>query len=70
MRLAHDIASVCPLVVADMVDASTFSDLAGRYRVMGVPMTLVNGRLTQLGAAPEGKIVDLVLEAQAMPGAD
>ena len=56
-------ALASPLVVADMVDASTYFELAGRYRVMGVPVTIVDGDLSQLGAAPEEKILGLVMEA-------
>jgi predicted thioredoxin/glutaredoxin len=66
VRLAHDIALASPWVVADMIDATTYSELAGRYRVMGVPVTYFDGRLSQLGAAPEERIVDLVLQADRL----
>lgn len=63
MRLAHDMALASENVVADMVDATTYGELAGHYGVMGVPATIVDGRLNQVGAAPEARILDLVVQA-------
>jgi hypothetical protein len=40
-----------------------FPDLAARYRVMGVPKTVVNDRVEFVGAVPEGEFVRHVLEA-------
>jgi protein-disulfide isomerase len=50
-------------VIADMVDSSTYYDLASKYRVMGVPTTMANGKLRQMGAAPEAQMVSLVMRA-------
>jgi predicted thioredoxin/glutaredoxin len=66
VRLAHDIALASGNVVADMVDATTYGELAGRYRVMGVPASFFDGRLSQVGAAPEERVVDLVLQADRL----
>ena len=66
MRLAHDMALASPNVVADMVDASTYMELAGHYRVMGVPVTYVDGSLSQVGAAPEARILALVQQADRL----
>ncbi len=63
MRLAQQMATASPHVVADMVDASTFGDLSRKYRVMGVPAQFFNGKLSQVGAAPEGRIRQLVSQA-------
>ena len=38
-------------------------DLSRRYRVNGVPKTVVNGRVEMLGALPEDQFVDAVLAA-------
>lgn len=69
MRLAHDMALASDHVVADMVDASTYMELAGHYRVMGVPATFVDGSLSQVGAAPEARILDLVRQADRLHAA-
>jgi len=36
-----------------MVDTGSFEGLSNRYRVSGVPMTVVNGREQVTGAVPE-----------------
>jgi len=63
VRLAQQMAVESPKVTADMVDASTYGELSTKYRVMGVPAQFFNGKLTQVGAAPEGRIRDLVRQA-------
>jgi len=63
VRLAQQMAIASPKVTADMVDASTYGELSDKYQVMGVPAQFFNGTLTQVGAAPEGRIRDLVKEA-------
>jgi predicted DsbA family dithiol-disulfide isomerase len=42
-----------PLVTATAVEVSEFPDLIQRYRVNGVPKTVVNDRNEVLGALPE-----------------
>lgn len=42
-----------PLVTAAAVEVSEFPDLIQRYRVNGVPKTVVNDRNEVLGALPE-----------------
>jgi|GEM_PF-2822765 len=59
-------AIASPMVVADMVDASTYFELAGRYGVMGVPVTFADGRLSQVGAAPEDTILGLLQQADRL----
>jgi hypothetical protein len=39
------------------VEATEFMDLARRYRVTGVPKTIVNGVIEMLGALPEDTFV-------------
>lgn len=63
MRLAQQMAIASPNVMADMVDASTYGSLSNKYRVMGVPAQFFNGKLSQVGAAPEARIRDLVTQA-------
>jgi glutaredoxin-like protein len=47
VRRAHELAFASSKVVADMVDMAEFPALAERYRLNGVPQTVVNG-----GASP------------------
>ncbi len=47
-------------VTADMVDAQSFMRLSQRFRVMGVPMTLVNGQEQVVGAVPEEALMDKI----------
>lgn len=47
-------------VTADMVDAQSFMRLSQRFRVMGVPMTLVNGKEQVVGAVPEEALMDKI----------
>ncbi|RMG28523.1 MAG: hypothetical protein D6721_08200 [Gammaproteobacteria bacterium] len=52
VRLAHQLAFVNPNIRADMVDAVEFPQLVQRYRVSGVPKTIVNGKPAFEGALP------------------
>ena len=42
-----------PKISASVVDATEFPDLVRRYRISGVPKTVVNDRVEILGAQPE-----------------
>lgn len=54
-------AFASPHVTAYAVEATEFPDLARRYRVSGVPKTVVNEEVEILGALPEGAFVDQAL---------
>jgi predicted DsbA family dithiol-disulfide isomerase len=43
------------------VEATEFMDLTRRYRVTGVPKTIVNGTIEILGAVPEESYIPAVL---------
>ncbi|MCG2767222.1 MAG: thioredoxin family protein [Anaerolineae bacterium] len=45
------------LVSADTVEATEFPQLAAKYRVQGVPRTVVNETIHFEGALPEGRLV-------------
>ena len=62
-RLAHKLAIENEHITADVVEVSEFIDLAQRYRVQGVPKTVVNDRIEIIGALPEPRFVQQVLEA-------
>lgn len=50
-----------PNITADAVEVSEFPDLGERYRVMGVPKTVVNGNDGVDGALPENAFVMALL---------
>ena len=56
--LAHRMAFASDLVTADAVDASEFPALADRFRVQGVPRTVVNDVIHVEGAVPESVLMD------------
>ena len=50
-------------VKADVVEVQEFPQIAQRYRVMGVPKTVINETTQFIGAVPEETFMDKVLEA-------
>jgi glutaredoxin-like protein len=76
-RLAHKLAIENEHITADVVEVSEFIDMAQRYRVQGVPKTVVNEHIEMVGAVPEARFMQQVFEAldkgekgieQAFPG--
>lgn len=63
MRLAHQFALESDLIRADMVEATEFPQLVGRYGVRGVPRTVVNEKIFIDGALSEAEYLNRVLEA-------
>ena len=51
-----------PHVTASCVEATEFMELSRRYRVTGVPKTIVNGKTEILGAVPEDAFVRTVVQ--------
>jgi glutaredoxin-like protein len=62
VTLAHEIAWANPNVTAYAVEATEYPDLARRYRVTGVPKTIVNEQVEILGAVPEDTFVEQTLQ--------
>jgi predicted DsbA family dithiol-disulfide isomerase len=59
-----------PQITASCVEASEFMDLARKYRVTGVPKTVVNDAIEIMGALPEDAFVRAILTPPAdMPPA-
>ena len=54
-------AFVSPHITAYAVEATEFPDLARRYRVNGVPKTVVDEEIEILGALPESAFVEEAL---------
>jgi predicted DsbA family dithiol-disulfide isomerase len=61
--LAHKLAIENEHITADVVEVSEFIDMAQRYRVQGVPKTVVNDLIEIVGAVPEPRFVHEVLQA-------
>jgi predicted DsbA family dithiol-disulfide isomerase len=55
-------------ITAFAVEATEFPDLARKYRVTGVPKTVVNDRVEILGALPQDAFVEQAL-APFLPAA-
>jgi len=66
--LAHEMAWANPQITAYAVEATEFPDLARRYRVTGVPKTVVEGGAEILGAVPEDEFVAQVLQGASGAG--
>ncbi len=55
-------------VTADVIEAMEFPDMAGRYRVRGVPKIIVNEDTEFVGALPENQFLEYVKAAVAGNG--
>jgi predicted DsbA family dithiol-disulfide isomerase len=67
VRLAHQAAIENELITADAVEVSEFPHLAQKYRVMGVPKTVINEDHFIEGAGPEEMLCRGILEAIKAP---
>ncbi len=56
-------AFVNPHITATAIEATEFMDLSRRYRVTGVPKTIVNETIEILGALPEEQFVEAALQS-------
>ena len=61
--MAHKLAIENEHITADVVEVSEFIDMAQRYRVQGVPKTVINDRIEVVGALPEPRYIQEVLKA-------
>jgi predicted DsbA family dithiol-disulfide isomerase len=59
--LANRMAAANPNITATTVQATEFYDLARRFRVTGVPKTVVNEEIEIMGALPEPMFVRAAL---------
>ena len=63
VTLAHRMAAESPHITATCVEASEFIELSRKYRVTGVPKTVVNDTIEILGAHPEDTFVRAIVGA-------
>jgi len=60
--LAHRLALASEYIRADMVEATEFPHLANKYRVYGVPRTVINETIHIEGAVPEDYLVGQLMQ--------
>ena len=60
-------AYVSPKITALAVEATEYPDLARKYRVTGVPKSIVNETVEILGALPQDAFIEQVLSATGEP---
>jgi hypothetical protein len=58
------------LVTADMVEASEFPELADKYQVYGVPLTVANETVRVEGGMPEQMFIPQILKGLKESGAN
>ncbi len=63
--LAYRLAAASPHVTATAIEATEFPELVQRYRISGVPKTVVDDRVEILGSQPEDAFVRAVLQLDA-----
>ena len=63
VTLAHRLAVESPFIRASCVEATEFMELSRKFRVTGVPKTVVNASIEILGALPEDQFVRTVVGA-------
>mgnify|MGYP002824952095 FL=1 len=59
-----------PNVKAEIIEASEFPEMSQRYRVMGVPKTVINDQAEFVGALPDELFVNAILESLGKEGID
>jgi len=67
---AFQVATANPRITADVVEVQEFPDLARKYKIRGVPMTVVNETETLMGAVPPMQLIDAVERAASPEKAD
>jgi predicted DsbA family dithiol-disulfide isomerase len=63
VRLAQQTAMENELITADAVEISEFPHLAQKYKVMGVPKTVINELFSIEGSGPESMLMAKIREA-------
>ena len=73
-RVAQMMAMENGHVRADVVEVQEFPQVAQKYRVMGVPKTVINETTQFIGAVPEetfiGKVLEAIGKAEAAPDSE
>ncbi|MDO8617143.1 MAG: thioredoxin family protein [Dehalococcoidia bacterium] len=67
MRAAYQMALASPKVRAEVIEVNEFPELADRYGVRAVPLTVINDRVAIPGAVQEQALVEQVIKAAESP---
>jgi glutaredoxin-like protein len=70
MRAAYQMALVSPHVRAETIEVNECPDLADRYQVQAVPLTVINDRVAIPGSVPEQALVEQVVKASGQGPAE
>ena len=68
-RAAFQMALANPHIKAEVIEVNEFPNLAQRYNVTAVPLTVIEDRIAIPGAVPEKALVEQVLKAAGSPAA-
>src|SRR5205809_51714 len=68
-KAKYKMAAANPLITADAIEATEFMDLSRKYRVTGVPKTIVNETIEIMGGLPEQVFVRAALDLPEQPEA-
>lgn len=68
-RAAFQMSLINPRVKSEVIEADEFPELAQRYNVRAVPLTVIENRIAVPGAVPEKALVEQVLKAVQSPAA-
>lgn len=63
VKMAYQFAQVSDKVTARGIDAMMFENLSSRWNVLSVPYTVINERVSLVGAVSEDKIINKISEA-------
>lgn len=61
VKVAHDFSLINPRIKAEMIDTALFREVAQKYRVRGVPKTVINDKIEFSGATPSTEVLSYVL---------
>jgi hypothetical protein len=56
-----------PNITATSIEATEFMDLSRKFRVTGVPKTVVNDSIEIVGALPEPDFIEMALQSPDVP---
>lgn len=68
-RAALQMAMASEKITAEVIEVQEFPELAQKYQIRGVPMTVVNDAETLMGAVPAIHLVEAVERAGRAGGA-
>ncbi len=66
-RAAYQLALINPKVRPEVIEVNEFPELAQRYGVRAVPLTVIADRVAIPGAVPERVLVEQLLKAVMSP---